>query len=839
MKLKILLFIILIPFSGLVIGQNFALNFDGDGDEVRIGNNPIFEIQDQFTIEAWINATAWRQEIWQGSIVCKDGPSPDSGFAFRCGKQGSLSFVMSVNNTWREVATGAKMDLSVWNHVAVVVDNGSMTLYINGEEEATLGYSGSPTGSSFVNLKIGASGEFPGRVFNGAIDEVRIWNIARSQAELNQFKNESLEGTENGLISYFNFDEGTGMNLGNKVDENLDGVLINMTEEDWVGGASISSTDAGVTKITHPDMVNVYKRPVRVGVEVKNFGTDPLSNVPIELMVNGEVVASEIIAEAIEADAKLTYFFNSILDLRDADNIQLTAQVKVSDDGNTLNDFKNLNFEKQSNPSIINIFDQQQHNFGSAGQSHLKNLILPYDFQIYEQVLLHISLECPSSGCDPWDQPANISITKDGEEFEIARYITPYGKACGPWTVDITDFKSLLGGATDFKSFIQVFGPSGWLVNVDMELVEANNGIEYTKLDKLWNNQYIVYGDPAVSSNLPVAQIPVASNTQKSHMRMTLSGHGQGNTDNAAEFSNKTHEIVANNFTVATHNLWKADCAVNSCANQFGNWEFNRAGWCPGQEVIPFIYNTTEHFNPNGMAFLDYKFEPYTNALNTGYDGQGHTEPHYRMASYLIQSSDQRFVDYNNLSLASIEVMTDSSNTNVEYGPVKIVIVNDGNSTMVNPVVAYFINYNKIVEETLTQTIAPGEQVEYTFNSTQGFEEGQDYLVFGSVEASSDQNLNDNLAATFLNGDLTSNEDFIDQSLISVYPNPGDGNFQIESKDIVMKDLYLFNLAGKQLNYQSMNTKSFNLNIAESGMYVLMIKDVAGKLFRQKLVVIK
>jgi len=821
-----------------IAAQNFALNFDGDLDEVRIGNNSIFEIQDQFTIEAWINATEWRQESWQGSIVAKDGQGPDSGFAFRCGKGGTLSFVMSVNGAWQEVATAPSMDLQVWNHVAIVVDNGNMTLFINGDESATKSFSGSASGSAFVNLKIGASGDFDGRVFNGAIDEVRIWNIARSIEELVQFKNESLTGNENGLISYFDFNEGSGSTAGNKVNENLNGTLLNMTEDDWVGGASISSSDAGVTNITNPDMVSVFSRPVRIGAEVKNFGTDPISDIPINLMINGDLATTAIVPGPILADEKINYTFEEFVNLENLENIDIEVRVQLNDDGNELNDSKNISFQKQSDPNLINIFNRTQHNFGNDGQTQIKSLILPEDLQIFEQILLHIKVDCPGTGCDPWDQPANIFIEKDGQEFEIARYITPYRKGCGPWTVDITDFKSILGGATNFKSYIQVWGTSGWLLTLDMELIPSPSGLQYQKLDRLWNNQYLIYGDPAISYNLPVAQLAIDDITESSHLRMTLTGHGQGNTDNAAEFSVKTHEIVANNFTVATHQLWKSDCEFNTCADQFGTWEFDRAGWCPGEAVQPFIYNTTAHFNPGGPAFLDYKFEPYTNLLNTGYDGMGHTEPHYRMASYFIQSSSQRFEDYNNLNIKSIAVDIDSSGSTILYGPIKIDLLNEGNSEIVNPMVAYYVNGVKVLEETVSQIIAPGEMITYEFSSTQGIMESTDYLIVGEI-VSVDENPNDNLIGTFLNGDLTSTSNYIDDSKIQIAPNPNNGTFEVKSTDVELLELSVFDLTGKLVVRQNVNENNFHLDIKKSGIYILLLTDIEQHIYRQKIVVTK
>jgi len=67
--------------------QNSALHFDAVDNRIRISNNAAFNIGEQFTVEAWLNAYAWRSESWQGSIITKD-EHPGTGFAFRAGKNG-------------------------------------------------------------------------------------------------------------------------------------------------------------------------------------------------------------------------------------------------------------------------------------------------------------------------------------------------------------------------------------------------------------------------------------------------------------------------------------------------------------------------------------------------------------------------------------------------------------------------------------------------------------------------------------------------------------------------------------------------------------------------------
>ena len=823
-----------------VNAQNFALHFDGQDDEVILGNSTLFDIGTSYTLEAWINATEWRQEQWQGSILGKDTPNNgDQGYAFRCGKEGTLSFVMSVNGNWTEAATGPIMDEGIWNHVAAVIDDGEIRLYVNGSEEASVGYNGTPSMTQFANLKIGASAEFPGRIFHGAIDEVRLWNVARTEQELNEFKSETLNGDETGLISYYEFNEGTGVSLGNKVGSAPTGSLTNMTEESWIGGVAISAIDVGVTDIVNPDVVSIYNRPVRVGVNLKNFGTEDIKDVKLRLMLDGNEIHQETIAESIEAGTTDYYLFKKAIDFTQLDEQSISVISEHPDDANTANNSATLQFEKQANSNLVSIFDRRQHNFGNAGQTQFKAVNLPEDLQIYEQILMHISLECPAGGCDPWDQPANIFLVKDGEEYELGRYITPYGIACGNWTVDVTDFKSLLGGASVFKSYIQVWGANGWLLNLDIELIEGAANVSYNKVGKLWENQYLVYGDPGISHNLPVLAHDIDLNTESSHLRMTISGHGQANTDNAAEFSPKTHEIVANNFTVNEHYLWKNDCAQNSCSNQAGNWEFNRAGWCPGEAVDPYIYNLTSHFNPGATGFLDYKLQNYVNLLNTGYNGTSHTEPHYRIASYIIENSPTRYETYQNLNLTEIVLSIDSTSSPLSFGPVSLRLLNEGSEIIENPKVRYFVNGILVSEELAESSITPGQTLHYDFKTNFDFIENVAYNIVANIQTS-DDNPNDDYHHIMLEGSLTKVDALNLDHLIDVFPNPSYGSFNLKvDPSISVAEMAVYNSNGQMVRYNNSGLISDQIRLEAQGLYMLVLRDVQGNVYREKVVVLR
>jgi len=99
-----------------------------------------------------------------------------------------------------------------WFHLAQVYngDTNTFSAVINGVTAGTKKVTG---GLKTVNsdLSIGFSPTFSGQSgFTGRIDELRVWSVARTDAEIKSTMNKRLTGTETGLVTYFHFDEGTG-----------------------------------------------------------------------------------------------------------------------------------------------------------------------------------------------------------------------------------------------------------------------------------------------------------------------------------------------------------------------------------------------------------------------------------------------------------------------------------------------------------------------------------------------------------------------------------------------------------------------------------------------------
>ena len=107
-----------------------------------------------------------------------------------------------------------RIDYDTWSHVAVVRNGNTVSLYVNGEP------AGTKTWTNLAPMKdntvvIGAWNNRPwvdrgdSMAFNGGLREVRLWDIARTAAEIKENFRRKLKGNESGLVRYWPMNEKT------------------------------------------------------------------------------------------------------------------------------------------------------------------------------------------------------------------------------------------------------------------------------------------------------------------------------------------------------------------------------------------------------------------------------------------------------------------------------------------------------------------------------------------------------------------------------------------------------------------------------------------------------
>ncbi|MDD9266046.1 LamG domain-containing protein [Paenibacillus sp. GCM10023248] len=181
----------------------YALSFDGVDDAVNCGNSSVFDLT-QLTVECWIKpGTA---QVDYANIIDKSHTST-TGWAFEYNSTTSQVYFF-VGGAKAYTLTALKDNR--WHHIAATYDGVTIRIYVDGVLEGSGACPGvvQNTGNLYIGSWQGGS-----RWFKGCVDDVRIWNYARSQAQIQDSMRRFLKGTEPGLIAYWRCDQGTGTSL--------------------------------------------------------------------------------------------------------------------------------------------------------------------------------------------------------------------------------------------------------------------------------------------------------------------------------------------------------------------------------------------------------------------------------------------------------------------------------------------------------------------------------------------------------------------------------------------------------------------------------------------------
>jgi streptogramin lyase len=199
--------------------QTTALQFNGNqGDlsqKVSLGTtmwDAAFATGNTLTVEAWIYRTS------NGNLQ-----------TIASNYQGAYPFLLRIDdnrltfhiNSGLSVQSNSMIPVNSWTHVAGVYEGTSIKVYINGALEGQVTANNAPLIPSGNEMKIGGGLINGTEFFEGKITEVKFWNVARTQQEIQLNMQNRLQGTEEGLVGYYIFDEESGVQTQNLASSGL------------------------------------------------------------------------------------------------------------------------------------------------------------------------------------------------------------------------------------------------------------------------------------------------------------------------------------------------------------------------------------------------------------------------------------------------------------------------------------------------------------------------------------------------------------------------------------------------------------------------------------------
>lgn len=243
-----------VPF----VGAGTALNFDGGTDYASVPDNAALdsiEQTDVVTVEAWVNIHGW--DYGWFSIFDKYEASTDNGWQLAIEKNAGIAFTTAPG---QGVVSGFVPVLNEWTHVAVSYarSEGLVRVFVNGKDVFETPFSADILDTSGEPLYLSFNPSGLEEYNNGSIDELRIWNVARTQAEIQADMNHALTGSDPGLVGYWDFNEGSGVTFQDKTANHNDGTLADGSSRPaWVtSGAGLSNdSDVGPNRLQNFPML--------------------------------------------------------------------------------------------------------------------------------------------------------------------------------------------------------------------------------------------------------------------------------------------------------------------------------------------------------------------------------------------------------------------------------------------------------------------------------------------------------------------------------------------------------------------------------------------------------
>lgn len=170
---------------------------------VSVPTSSSLQLDSNFTLECWVFVPV---NGAQQEYLIETYTSGNGGYVLRTNYGQIMAYAMGASSP---VLIGSgSIIFNEWNHLAVTFDDNTneMKLYLNGvlDQVGNLNVDNYCT-TSVVN--IGARGDDNNVNSNILIDDVRIWNVTRSESEIIDNVSNCLNGNEAGLVLYYDFED--------------------------------------------------------------------------------------------------------------------------------------------------------------------------------------------------------------------------------------------------------------------------------------------------------------------------------------------------------------------------------------------------------------------------------------------------------------------------------------------------------------------------------------------------------------------------------------------------------------------------------------------------------
>ena len=229
------------------IPKSGSLNLDGSS---------AFTVQLDIFNTALSGSPTWRQLLSNTGTLTSCGLGDNGGFNIRYGADGGAgpyehNFAFTTTNGKNCFHASEVMAYEEWQELSVVYDGASLEFFYDGVSvgsHAVTGNFNDYDGNLIIGK--GTDGNMGDLYFPGKFDNLRIWNVALTQSEIQSYGSTLPAGNEEGLVGFWNFNEGEGNVLTDLTSNGNNGTIYGAS---WSDDVPVQST-CDFTEVT----VNLY-----------------------------------------------------------------------------------------------------------------------------------------------------------------------------------------------------------------------------------------------------------------------------------------------------------------------------------------------------------------------------------------------------------------------------------------------------------------------------------------------------------------------------------------------------------------------------------------------------
>jgi Concanavalin A-like lectin/glucanases superfamily/Ig-like domain CHU_C associated len=199
--------------------NNNVMNFVRTNSQyIAVPHSPSLNLAGTFTMEAWVNYSG-------SNLTILDKGNYNYLWSLNANNNGNkMGFYTRGTGAW--VYSTVAVPQNTWTHVAITLNAGTLTFYINGVASGTAAVTFSQDNKA-MNIGRQQPTFCVCNHFNGGMDELRLWNVVRTPAQIQANMNSGVSANSAGLVAYYKFNESSGNLTIDETSNRNSGILTN------------------------------------------------------------------------------------------------------------------------------------------------------------------------------------------------------------------------------------------------------------------------------------------------------------------------------------------------------------------------------------------------------------------------------------------------------------------------------------------------------------------------------------------------------------------------------------------------------------------------------------